>query len=1068
MKRYNLGILKVLLALVLLASCSDEELARKGKNVPEGIPVSAKLSFAKEAEAVIETRAQGESGLSEQVSDLYVLIFNKDGKRIPGDFYFSDVQSSTSIEIETTTGERYIYGIANLSTNLLSVTKEELDNITTKVQLEELPMKLAQQSVDIVDGKFLMSGFFTTEGAYDEDSPLCAIDENGSVSVPTTDGPSAGKIWLKRLQSRVKFVVSIAEDKDVISFTPESFALVNVPEEATLYDTKANTQGTFFTVDYNQDIKNNTFSFYMLQNRQQMKGYYPEDAVSNEAKYELRSKKDPEGSKEGEGEFVYAPDHATYVKLKGHYKGYGTKYQGEDGDRKPGDKQLVDADVTYYIHLGYVGNDATDFSSLRNKDYTYKVTVEGVNSIILEVEEGKDYPRGGGNVYYTDGGNVKDVDAHYASIVLKFTKEMLGGISDAEIKVLVNSNLTAGFEAKDYSWLSFVEGGEEGKPIRYPGAKNDKLMDVDRFIASLKAFKGTKDTDAVKYYTCFVNEYYPIGTDNDWSNYVNKPDRIAQIICHTRSGSDSNTIEAAYVIRQKSILSFYDVGAVNTAWGIESINETTNKENGIEVGLEYGTLKGSSGTSLYNGRYNMITELGGSSTNRGDWYVSPFDANTPTYIDYREALKKAYAACMQRNRDEDGNGVISDDEIKWYLPAIYQYTDMSIGMNVLSPSVQLYSDDDYKQSFNEDGKKYWMFKHFVSNSGKKVFWAEEGGSYGAFGNSGDGKISKKISTTSRQLRCVRNLGTSSNKTDISETDYPQDFVSYKSSVMDLKNINSAALRSSRLSSGELGRHDERDIKSRPYSSFRVAKQNVPTYSYSFKQGGNYALSDRNGYYYVLAEGDKIEYGKGTPDARAYVDNGPYQRPEWDNKDKMTWKGLNKGNAMWSDKNGYYWKSVNGEAKGEWKQTTANTFVYVGDGHGIYELGPSTNSLETGWATQNQSADKTGRTACSDYWESPDKSDLGTWRLPNMRELLLMISKSNGDIKGKLMSRTYYSFYLNDIINNGYTQKSNGELSGYSIYSPGNDKSREGYAHSNLVYLIDPKNETFSIRCVKDE
>jgi len=67
-----------------------------------------------------------------------------------------------------------------------------------------------------------------------------------------------------------------------------------------------------------------------------------------------------------------------------------------------------------------------------------------------------------------------------------------------------------------------------------------------------------------------------------------------------------------------------------------------------------------------------------------------------------------------------------------------------------------------------------------------------------------------------------------------------------------------------------------------------------------------------------------------------------------------------------------------------------------------------------------------------------------------------------------MSRTYYSFYLNDIINNGYTQKSNGELSGYSIYSPGNDKSREGYAHSNLVYLIDPKNETFSIRCVKDE
>lgn len=1062
MKRYNFGILKVLLALVLLASCSDEELARKGKNVPEGIPVSAKLSFAKEAEAVIETRAQGESGLSEQVSDLYVLIFNKEGERIPGNFYFPDVQSSASIDIETTTGERYIYGIANLSTNLLSVTKETLDEVRNQGDLKNLSMKLTQQSVDIVDGKFLMSGFFTTKDAYDEDSPLCAIDENGNVSVSTTDGPSSGKIWLKRLQSRVKFVVGITEGKDVISFTPESFALVNVPENTTLYDTKNSTQGSFFPVDYNHDIKNNTFSFYMLQNRQQMKSSYPEDVVGNEARYELRSKKDPEGSKEGVGEFVYAPTNATYVKLKGHYKGYGTKYLGDDGNRVSGDRQLVDADVTYYIHLGYVGDDATDFSSLRNKDYTYKVTVGGVNSIILEVEEGKDYPRGGGNVYYTDGGNVIEVDAHYASTVLKFTGKMLGGISDAEIKVLVNSNLTAGFEAKDYSWLSFVEGGEEGKPIRYPGS--EKTLSVEKFVTSLQNFKknSQNNPDAVKYYTCFINEYYPIGTDANWSDYINKPDRIAQIICHTRSGSDSNTIEAAYVIRQKSILSFYDVGVVNTAWGIESINETTNKVHDIEVGLEYGN-PGNKGTSLYNGRYNMITELGGSSENRGNWYVSSFDSNNPVYMDYRQALTKAYAACMQRNRDENGNGVISDDEVKWYLPAIYQYTDMSIGMNVLPPSVQLYSDDDYRKSFNENGKKYWMFKHFVSNSGKQVFWAEEGGSYGSFGNSGDGKISRNISTDSRQLRCIRNLGISSNKKDISETYYPQDFVSYKGNVMDLSNINSAALRSSRLSSGELGRHDERDIKSRPYSSFRVAKQNVP--AYSFRQGGNYALSDKNGYYYVLGKNDNVTYGQGAEGAKASVEYGPYQRKK---NNEMKWVGLNKGNAMWSDKKGYYWKNVDGKPNGEWKKTTANTFVYVGDGHGIYELNSTTNSMETGWAKQNQSADKTGRTACSDYSESPDRSDLGTWRLPNMRELLLMISKSNGNIGGNLMSRTYYSFYLNDIINNGYTQNSDGTLSGYSIYSPGNDNSREGYAHNGLVYLIDPGNASFSIRCVKDE
>ena len=78
---------------------------------------------------------------------------------------------------------------------------------------------------------------------------------------------------------------------------------------------------------------------------------------------------------------------------------------------------------------------------------------------------------------------------------------------------------------------------------------------------------------------------------------------------------------------------------------------------------------------------------------------------------------------------------------------------------------------------------------------------------------------------------------------------------------------------------------------------------------------------------------------------------------------------------------YYWKNVDGKPNGEWKKTTANTFVYVGDGHGIYELN-STNSMETGWAKQGQSADKTGRTACSDYSES-QIGWLGTWRLPNI-------------------------------------------------------------------------------------
>ena len=116
--------------------------------------------------------------------------------------------------------------------------------------------------------------------------------------------------------------------------------------------------------------------------------------------------------------------------------------------------------------------------------------------------------------------------------------------------------------------------------------------------------------------------------------------------------------------------------------------------------------------------------------------------------------------------------------------------------------------------------------------------------------------------------------------------------------MDLSNINSAALRSSRLSSGELGRHDERDIKSRPYSSFKWLSRRCSCLFVQTRR--NYALSDKNGYYYVLGKNDNnVTYGQGAERInKASVEYGPYQR-----KKIMKWKwvGLNKGNAMWSDK-----------------------------------------------------------------------------------------------------------------------------------------------------------------------
>lgn len=1202
-----------LFGLLGLTACVDDTFVNKS-SVKEGVPCQVSLSFAPEKSEVIMTKSS-----EDNIRDLYILVFDAvSGARISGEYYPSNQLaegSSGTITVNTTSGSRKICAVANLTTNSLAIEKATLDNIQSLTEFQNKLLTLKEPSINSLDGRFLMSGFYGAKDA--TEAPTCIIDEGGSITSETLDA----KVWLKKLQSILTF--EIKAGGLATSFVLDSFSIYKIPTNVVLGESGTSSSITYFEKTSIKDFNEggNSFSFYMLENKKYTTGL---------TTYDIRESFDENGK-------PYAPENSTYVILNGKYKGKAYRY-GQSGETYD-----VDAVVKYKIHLGFVGDDPNNFECLRNKNYTYSVSVEGVNKIVLEVvDPNEKYDRGDGDVYFPTGNEIIDVDAHYARTVLKFSRAMLTTHYPTEIKILTNSNKTTGFEAKDLDWVSFIQNAEgyQNEAACYPGTGSSLLLTTSDLITRLKNFRdAVKPSDISEEdwlaetlsYTCFINEYY--NTDSDWKQYVNQSDRVMQILCNTQSGNGSNVIDAAYVIRQKSIQTFYNIDKVSTAWGVEWINETTNKQTiagkELEIGLEYGTPV-ISGSDNYNGRWNMIQELGSSV----DWYVyggaTPNQSSTPVYRDYRNDLKKAYAACMQRNRDEDGNGVISEDEIKWYLPAIYQYTDISIGTAVLPQDAQLYSSDDYKFSYTSGNKNYWLFKHFVSNSNKQVFWAEESGPYGSFGESGDGTITKGVSSSSRQLRCVRNLGSNSNKTGTTVNDKPEDFVSFNSSEIDLTKMNEAALRSTAdfLSSGELRRHDERSILSRPYTKFKVAKaiatqtstEETIVYEHVGQGNGNYSHCE-NGYYYAgkgngaylnikddgvrseqfdntpyyytgqgagnyerielsnngitiggytyyeVGEGKgdysvsttyedkdsdryfKVPDGKGsfvkitTNDCEKngnyyYYDTGVGKEGQWRKKiivsgftlvgikswfgtvyDSNTYvrysasdlpkfldKGKgnyvkqsqttdkyfysvseNKGNYIrvsgnasvyfrfvgtgrgaWTTSQSYYAVNMS-DVKGNWNSCDGGGYYEVGESNGAYiqktESTPSGTSVKSfGWATQNQQADNETTSVCSDYSEDPNGSDKGTWRLPNLRELLLIDSRTDYD--GNLMSRTYYSFYLNDI-NNGNTQNSNGTLSGYTIYSPANDQSREGFAFTSLVFLINPGNAVYNVRCVKD-
>ena len=143
---------------------------------------------------MITTRA-----LEDNIRDLYIFVFSKEGVLVSRQYYSSsDIaeNSEGSVKHYTTSGERIIAGIANLTTNSLAVTKSELDNIGSLAEFQNLTVNLSDESIHVIDGRFLMSGYYGGMNGYQPATCLINSDNNKV----TLDGTTTDKIQLHKLQ----------------------------------------------------------------------------------------------------------------------------------------------------------------------------------------------------------------------------------------------------------------------------------------------------------------------------------------------------------------------------------------------------------------------------------------------------------------------------------------------------------------------------------------------------------------------------------------------------------------------------------------------------------------------------------------------------------------------------------------------------------------------------------------------------------------------------------------------------------------------------------------------------
>lgn len=801
--------------------------------------------------------------------------------------------SSGTITFDTKSmNDATIVGIANLRTETsgtaFPVTKDELDQITGLNALKAYVMKMSEASVSR-GGLFMMTGYAKDS----EENTVVNIpgSESGTVTMEST-------LQFERTDAKVKFVVTTSpnppQGKNWInfSFTPRTWEVKQVPQQSYLLEAETgdyngsdaayfNTPAApFEALTTDPDNANlytgGSFVFYMPENKKT-----PLQSVSD---YAQRDAWDTQAGLDDKGNrtFTNANANSTYVEMTGT-----VSYQENEG-------MLVNADVRFIVHLGYVTSrngqsvtaDPNDYNTERNGFYTYNVTVCGVNDIIVEVKDGTDNRPGyEGDVVYSTT-DIFEFDSHYDRRLIKLNKSAIG----TDMKWSVNTPFSRGIHdatddakdieqnMRDYRWIKFAINADYGVDnshfVKYPGDQNyndpfpmagaennqsapyytdypnARLLDVNQLIRRLQqeAASGSSsifftDTDGAEKVaiTVFVDEHlyfnHPLtnqpGDENRslWKLTTDKEDRQLHIIAQgaqISSDGNSSVVNSTFSFKQRPISTIFNVDKteLTTAWGLESVMETGRMQCGLDnrnIQIE---------TDSRNGRLNTLNIiLGPNHMNTLHWTDV---LNTDDHYALNSNYNNALYACMLRNRDLNGDNIIQANEIRWYLAAIDQLTDIYLGEYALDEKSRLYpsnpADRDnnvrwHYTSSSLTATYYWNWGNSYYSYDSWVLWAEEGASRGMQSSS------KTYNGDLYSYRCVRNLGLSLDNPD----ENPTDLISYTDEgegfyLIDVTNLNVKARRTN-YEVNPLPLHNERSANNLPYAKFRVHANTYPQPSY---------------------------------------------------------------------------------------------------------------------------------------------------------------------------------------------------------------------------------------------
>lgn len=725
----------VLLTALAFAACSDDEFQEK---VQEGLPVTSlrmQISVPETGNATM-TRASNETETN--VEKLALLFYKKSQpdatpvvKEItalgtPTKNTETNYLYTVDIDVQGLySGEWYLYAVANYDKQFVSVTLDDLKTMT-KAQIDDFCTG-GSPDLDIVETAILMSGKYEHEA---KDGTL-TLKEGAN----TLQGDPC--LVLRRLISKTIFNFI---NGDGVTFVPESYDLYNYSTSSTLMErtgwegsegtkpgnlvhkSNSNTllNRTAIPIDDKNKDDNYTFTFYTQENVQP-------DGTGCNSQAEREKYSDNNRGAHPRTNFAYAPSGATYVVVKGRYDGPGENGQGN-----------VTGNVEYTIHLGDFSNSGSNenFTVRRNVKYTYNVTVKGVNNIIVEAtaKNGNETQPGaeGSIIQKNDELNVR-VDAHYEQILFalninanlsSFALSLKTPYTNKTVKSI--NDLT---DSDDYKWVEFGKPASTTTFQSYSSLKNTgKLYNIKELLQKLQNIASSDNQEYFLvdngkiYVVAYVNEYF-YDNENDISKFVNAADREMLLSSGTSvslDGHSSYTVTPIFCIQQRSIKSPMKLSLANP-FGVETVEEEGNTNQVYINSDKNDNQAGTTNNDGYGNTWALFQNKKWSDyidESRNGYIGGKKSTGMKTTYDY------ALYRVLSRNRDNNGNGTIDADEIRWYLPAQRQCLVLWYGNNSLPTETR----------FNVADRTYKTYLTSSNNSNNRVWYPDEGVPFGSWKN----------------------------------------------------------------------------------------------------------------------------------------------------------------------------------------------------------------------------------------------------------------------------------------------------------------------------------------------